>query len=125
VKVAARYEQKLDGMLAAKKDLEVQVEQQRAGEDAASGTEPSSCSEIDDSELTRVKKLIAELNKQLDVKEKMLDADGKFLGLIPVDHPAVEVPIEKVTEEINNYFKGDAKKAEQSPVTAKVESPAL
>jgi peptidoglycan hydrolase CwlO-like protein len=73
-KALRAHEQKLDGMLAAKKDLEVQVEQLSARLKTLQAAQTVSTLEIDDSELTRVKKLIAELNKQLDVKEKMLDA---------------------------------------------------
>ncbi len=123
-KALRAHEQKLDGMLAAKKDLEVQVEQLGARLKTLQAAQTVSSLEIDDSELTRVKKLIAELNKQLDVKEKMLDADGKFVGLIPVEEPVTEVPVENITQEINTYFQGDAK-PEQAPTTAKVESPAL
>ena len=129
-KALRAHEQKLDGMLAAKKELEVQVEQLEARLKTVQAAQTVSTLEIDDSELTRVKKLIAELNKQLDVKEKMLDADGKFVGLIPVETTAPEVPLENVTEEINSYFnngkaKSDKAPAGPAPVTAKVEPPTL
>ena len=34
--------------------------------------------DIDESELSNVKRLIAEVNKQLDVQEKLLDSTGQF-----------------------------------------------
>ncbi|HVV99147.1 MAG TPA: hypothetical protein VHB77_02335, partial [Planctomycetaceae bacterium] len=57
---------------------------------------------IDDSQLARAKKLIRDLNKQLDVKERMLDAEGKITGLIPVE-TATEVPAD-LSEQIDTYF---------------------
>jgi peptidoglycan hydrolase CwlO-like protein len=118
------HEQNLDGMLSAKKDLQVQVEQLEARLKTLQAAETVSTLEIDDSELNRVKKLIRELNKQLDVKEKMLDADGKFAGLIPVESPADEAPVENITEEINAYFGGTSKSKEAS-LAATAEIPTL
>jgi hypothetical protein len=119
------HEQKLDEMLAAKKDLEVQVEQLGARVKTLQAAETVSTLEIDDSELTRVKKLIRELNKQLDVKEKMLDAEGKFVGLIPVESTATEMPAEKITEEIDAYFNTKQPSAEAPSVAVQAEKPAL
>jgi hypothetical protein len=47
--------------------------------------------------------LIDELNKQLDVKEKLLDAEGKFAGLIPVEGQD-DVSLEAISEDIDQYF---------------------
>jgi hypothetical protein len=68
--------------------------------------------QLDDSQLSRAKKLIGELNKQLDVAQKMLDADGKFTGLIPVD-TAAQVP-EDLSNQIDEYF---GKSAKPTPTT--------
>jgi chromosome segregation ATPase len=100
--------QTLDEMLLAKKDLEVKVEQLSSRLDslrAAEAADSNSIITFDDSQLARTKKLIAELNQQLDVREKVLDAEGKFAGLIPVETEIVddEVPT-NITEEINEYF---------------------
>ena len=64
---------------------------------------------LDDSQLARARKLIGDLNKQLDVAQKMLDADGKFTGLIPVD-TAAQVP-EDLSNQIDDYFGKGAKPA--------------
>ncbi|MGE3313587.1 MAG: hypothetical protein AB7O26_00640 [Planctomycetaceae bacterium] len=119
------HEQKLDEMLVAKKDLEVQVEQLEARMKTLQAAETVSSLEIDDSELTRVKKLIRELNKQLDVKEKMLDAEGKFVGLIPVESAAPEPPVENVTEEINAYFNEQPKPADAPAVAVQAQKPGI
>lgn len=104
-------QQKLDRMLAAKQDLEVQVEQLEARLKTVQAAETVSTIEIDDSQLTRAKSLIRELNKQLDVKEKLLDAEGKFTGMIPVDGGDIISPRE-LGREIDSYF---GKKSAESP----------
>jgi chromosome segregation ATPase len=104
--VAAR--EKLDGMLAAKQNLEVQVENLDARLKTLQAAETASHVNIDDSQLARAKQLIREINKQLDVKVKMLDAEGQLVG-IPVD-AASEVP-ENLSEQIDAYFQKDAPEA--------------
>ena len=76
--------EKLDGMLGQKRDLEVQLENLDARLKTIQAAQTASNVQLDDSQLGRAKKLIGELNKQLDVAQRMLDADGKFTGLIPV-----------------------------------------
>ena len=96
-------EDKLDTLLVAKQELQVKIEQLEARVKTVQAAEAASSLEFDDSRLARAKSLIRDLNKQLDVKEKMLDAEGKFTGLIPVDSPAEPV-IDNITEEIDLYF---------------------
>jgi peptidoglycan hydrolase CwlO-like protein len=98
------HEKQLDQMLTQKKDLEAQVEQLEARMQTIRAEQSVSVPDIDESELSNVKRLIAEVNKQLDVQEKLLDSTGHFgQGLIPVDtKPAVE--LSNVTAEIDAYF---------------------
>ncbi|HXY37258.1 MAG TPA: hypothetical protein VEI07_23720 [Planctomycetaceae bacterium] len=98
------HEKQLDQMLSQRKDLEAQVEQLEARLQTIRAEQSVSTPEIDESELSNVKRLIAEVNKQLDVQEKLLDSNGKFgSGLIPVEtKPAVELG--SVTAEIDAYF---------------------
>lgn len=77
--------EKLDNMLAAKTDLELQLEQLEARLKAVQAAETISTVSIDDSELARAKKLIRELNKQIDVREKVMATDGKLTDLIPTE----------------------------------------
>jgi hypothetical protein len=109
------HEKQLDQMLSQKKDLEAQVEQLEARLQTIRAEETVSAPQIDESELANVKRLIAEVNKQLDVQEKLLDANGKFVGLIPVEvKPTVD--ISSVTAEIDDYFKpATDKKATDAP----------
>jgi chromosome segregation ATPase len=99
------HEKQLDQMLSQKKDLEAEVEQLEARLQTIRAQQSVSTPAIDESELSNVKRLISEVNKQLDVQEKLLDSNGKFgTGLIPVEtKPAVEMG--NVSAEIDAYFK--------------------
>ena len=99
--------EKLEGMLNEKRNLEVQLENLDARLKTVQAAQTASNVQLDDSQLARAKKLIGELNKQLDVAQKMLDADGKFTGLIPVE-TASQVP-EDLSSQIDEYFGRDAK----------------
>jgi chromosome segregation ATPase len=102
-KALAANEEKLAGMLRAKQDLEVRIEQLEARVKSVRAAETVSNLEIDDSQLSRAKSLIRELNKQLDVKERLMDAEGKFSGLIPVEAGARDVP-EDIESRVDEYF---------------------
>jgi hypothetical protein len=115
--VAAR--EKLEGMIASKRNLEVQIENLDARMKTIQAAQTATSVQLDDSQLARAKKLIGDLNKQLDVAQKMLDADGKFSGLIPVDTTPV-VP-EDLSKQIDEYFERSAKPAATTdkPITEK------
>ena len=95
--------EKLENMLSSKMDMEVQIEQLEARLKSVQAAETVGNLEIDNSQLTRAKSLIKDLNKQLDVKEKLLDAEGKFTGLIPVDTQVEEK--RDVVKQMDAYFK--------------------
>lgn len=101
--------EKLDGMWASKRDLEVQIENLDARLKTVQAAQTASSVQLDDSQLARAKKLIGDLNKQLDVAQKMLDADGKFTGLIPVE-TANQIP-EDLSNQIDEYFGKGARPA--------------
>jgi peptidoglycan hydrolase CwlO-like protein len=116
------HEKQLDQMLSQKKELEAQVEQLDARLQTIRAEQTVSAPEIDESALSNVKRLISEVNKQLDVQEKLLDSNGKFgTGLIPVDtKPSVDLG--NVTAEIDEYFKPahDKKPADAVKATPEV-----
>lgn len=99
--------EKLDGMLQAKKELEVKLEQLQARVQTVRAAETVSTLAIDDSNLSHARTLIAELNKQLDIKEKVLDAEGKFTGLIPVETTQTPAAPNDIGLQIDAYFHAD------------------
>ncbi len=101
--VAAR--EKLQGMLSSKRDLEVQIENIDARLKTQQAMQTASNVQLDDSQLARAKQLVVELTKQLDVNQKVLDADGHFTGVIPVETGA---PPEDLTTQIDEYFQSSS-----------------
>lgn len=100
-------QEKLDTMLTAKQDLEVQLEQLEARLRSVEAVEATATLEFDDSRLARAKKLIVELNKQLDVREREANLEGQVHGLIPVEE-VTETTESSITARIDEYFGSDA-----------------
>jgi chromosome segregation ATPase len=95
--------EKLDGLMQAKKELEVKLEQLQARLHTVKAAEAVSQLAIDDSNLSHARKLIDDLNKQLDVKQRVLDAEAKFTGMIPVEKSTANVPVD-IDQQIDAYF---------------------
>jgi hypothetical protein len=95
--------EKLESMMQSKKELEVKLEQLQARVQTVKAAETVSRLAIDDSNLSHARKLIATLNKQLDVKQRMLEVEGKFVGLIPVEKSVSTVPAD-LDKQIDAYF---------------------
>ena len=108
---------KLDGLMQAKKELEVKLEQLQARLHTVRAAEAVSHLAIDDSNLSHARKLIEDLNKQLDVKQRVLDAEVKFIGLIPVEKAEPTAPA-NLAEQIDAYFSTD-KAADAAEVTTR------
>lgn len=106
--VAAR--EKLENMLNEKRDLEVQIENVDAKLKTMQAQRTAASVNLDNSQLARAKKLIGDLNKQLEVSQRVLDAEGKFTGLIPVETGNL-IP-EDLSSQINDYFGKEPKPAE-------------
>ncbi len=92
--------QKLEGMLTAKRDLEVQVQNLEARLKMVQAAETTSQFHFDDSQLSRCKKLVQDLRKRLDVAERVMEQDGKLLENLSVD---TEAP-EDIGEQVDRYF---------------------
>ncbi len=93
---------KLEEMLSARKDMEVQIDRLEARLRSVQAAETIAGLEIDDSELTRARQLITRIDKELDVRLRMVHAESEFTGTIPVEK-SKEVP-EDIEEQVANYF---------------------
>lgn len=100
--------EKLDSMLKAKKELEVKLEQLQARVQTVRAAEAVSAVTIDDSNLNRARDLIADLNKQLDVKKRLIDTETKLTGLIPVEESS-QVATPDLGSQIDAYFGSEGK----------------
>jgi len=100
--VAAARE-KMAGMLSVKKQLEVEIEQLDARHKMIDAAQTTSELCLDDGRLSRTKQLIADLKSRLDVSEKLLSVETKHFDEIPLDAPAQEDIVDRVSE----YFGDD------------------
>ncbi len=89
-------------MLAAKRPLEVDVENLEAKLKMVEAAQTTSEFSFDDSRLSRCKELISELRTRLDVAAKMVDAKDSFQSEIPLTAPVSDDIVDEVTE----YFQG-------------------
>ena len=96
----ASAREKLDGLVAAKRDLEVKVENLQARLKMVEAAQTTSQIQFDDSRLARARKLVGDLQTRLSVAQRLIDAEGSFTGEIPVDEPAPE----DIAEQIDEYF---------------------
>lgn len=92
--------QKLESMLAAKRQLEVEVENLEARLKMVEVAETSSNYNFDDSQLGRVRELVSDLRTRLQVSEKLAAVEGTLHEQIPVDAPATE----NIVDEVAEYF---------------------
>lgn len=92
--------QKLDAMLAAKRQLEVDVDNLQARLAMVQVVETSSHVALNDSQLSQTKQLLDEIASRIDVAEKMAHSESTLDGGIQLDD---ESPVDLV-EQITDYF---------------------
>lgn len=90
---------KMNGLLAAKRQLEVEVEQLDARRMMIDAAQTTSRLALDDGALSRTKQLVADLQARLDVDERIVAAEVEPLDEIPVGDDA-----EDVVEQVAKYF---------------------
>jgi hypothetical protein len=95
---------KLEGMLAAKRKLQVEVENLQARSQMIAAARTTSNYQFDDSRLGTVKELIANLQTRMEVSEKMVNAETNFHDEIPLEKA---VP-ENIEEQVSKYFSPSA-----------------
>ncbi|MBI2823056.1 MAG: hypothetical protein HYX69_00030 [Planctomycetia bacterium] len=113
----AAAREKLEGMLVAKRKLEVEVENLEARLKMVEAAQTTSDYAFDDSRLSRVKELITDLRTRLDVAERLTSTEGAFHGEIPLSESAGG----NIVEEVNEYLHLDDtgnKVAEAAPPSA-------
>ena len=96
----AAAREKLEGMLAAKRDLEVQVQNLEARLKVVQAAQTTSEFQFDDSQLARCKKLVQELRKRLDVAQRIVEQDGRLVEHLVMEEEAPE----DIGDQIDRYF---------------------
>ena len=94
-------QQKLEKMIAAKRQLEVDVANLEARLKMVQVAQTSSDFNFDDSQLSRTKELLSEIGTRIDVAEKMVNVEVQ--GGINLEEEVQE----DISEEITRYFNGE------------------
>ncbi len=92
--------QKLAGMEATKRQLEVEVENLQARVEMIAAVKAADPYEFDDGPLGEVKQLVTDLQTRLDVADQMLAAETRIYDEIPLD----EADPTDIVDELTRYF---------------------
>lgn len=105
---------KLNEMLAAKKQLEIEVEDLQARYTMVEVAQTGSKFHLDDSNLSQTRQVLEEIRTRIDVAEKLVASEGALEGTIPLDD---EAPAD-LTDQISDYF-GEGRDEVESLVSSK------
>jgi chromosome segregation ATPase len=104
---------KLEGMLASKRQLQVEVENLEARVQMVAAAKATSNYQFDDSRLGHAKELVSNLRSRLEVAEKLVNAEVYFHDEIPLDKATPA----NIVEQVNEHFA--VKTPEQTTVAKK------
>lgn len=91
---------KLDGMLAAKRELEVEIENLQARMTMVEVANTTSPVSLDDSQLSNTRELLDSIRTRIDVAERLTTSEGALDGTIQLD----ESTSPELLDEIADYF---------------------
>ncbi len=91
---------KLDEMLSAKRQLEVEVENLQARLTMVEVAQTTCPVALDDSQLSHTRQLLDDIRTRIDVAEKLAHSEGGLDGSIPLDEAASD----DLLDEITDYF---------------------
>ncbi len=100
LKSLAAAQQKLEGMLAQKRQLQVEVENLEARNQMVAAAQTTSNYQFDDSQLGRAKELVQNVKTRLEVEEKLVNAESDFQGEIPLD----KANPQNIVDQVGDYF---------------------
>ncbi|QDT13625.1 hypothetical protein [Planctomycetes bacterium K23_9] len=92
--------ERMDAMLSAKRQLEVEVENLQARLGALRVAQTSSQLNLDDSHLSQTRGLLDSIATRIDVEEETMQVDTEYFGEIDLDEPSDE----NLLDEIASYF---------------------
>lgn len=99
---------KLDGMQAAKRQLEVEIENLQARLTMVEVAQTNNPVDLDDSHLSQTRDLLDQLAIRIEMQETMHSTEGGLVGNIQLDDPKSP----ELLNEIANYFDGTSSKSE-------------
>jgi len=92
--------ERMDAMLEARRQLEVEVENLQARLGALRVAQTSSKLNLDDSALSRTRELLDDIATRIDVEEETMAVDVEYFGEIDLDEPSDE----NLLDDITSYF---------------------
>lgn len=95
--------ERMDAMLSAKRQLEVEVETLQARLGALRVAQTTSELSLDDSQLSQTRGLLDEIATRIDVEEETMEVGTTYFGEIDLDEPNDE----NLLDEIASYLNGD------------------
>ena len=104
---------KLDEMLSAKRELEVEIENLQARLTMVQVAQTGNPIALDDSHLSGTRRLLDDIGTRIDVAERLAASEGVMQGAIQLD----EVKTSDVLKEIADYF-GDGRAEVESLVSS-------
>lgn len=94
--------ERMEAMLDAKRQLEVEVENLQARLGALRVAQTSSQLNLDDSALSRSRELLDEIATRIDVEEETMAVDVEYFGEIDLDEPSDENLLDDITSYMND-----------------------
>lgn len=91
---------KLEGILAMKRQLEVEVDNLEAKSKVIEVAQTTSQYYFDDSHLGHLKELMADIRTRLNVEEKLVNAESQYQGEIQISLPTPD----NILEQVSEYF---------------------
>lgn len=107
---------KLNEMLAAKKQLEIEVEDLQARLTMVEVAQTGNELHLDDSRLSQTRQVLDEIRTRIDVAEKLVASEGALDGTIPLED---EAPADLV-DQVSDYF-GEGREEVEALVQADTE----
>ncbi|WP_164101512.1 coiled-coil domain-containing protein [Candidatus Laterigemmans baculatus] len=98
---------RMDAMLSAKRQLEVEIENLQARLAAVRVAQTSSQLALDDSALSRTRELLDEIETRIDVEEEVTHVGAEYFGGIELD----DSDEGELLDEISSYFDEDESKS--------------
>ena len=110
-------QERMEAMLGAKSQLEVEVENLQARVGALRVAQTSSQLNLDDSQLARTRDLLDEIATRIDVEEETMSIDAEYFSEIDLDEPNDE----NLLNEISSYFEGSQDKQSEAFVAIQID----
>ncbi|MEZ6091867.1 MAG: hypothetical protein R3C05_28450 [Pirellulaceae bacterium] len=98
---------RMDEMLSAKRQLEVEIENLQAQYAANQVAHAASSLALDDSQLSRTRELIDEIRTRIEVDEELLNVDNQYYGGIEL----TEESNDDILDQVSAYFDGNTEAA--------------